>query len=765
MNFFLKARGILGINARNLDYIAKYNTHTAKKMADNKVFTKHFLSSRGIGVAKLYHLVKNYTQLTPDFFDSLPNSFVIKPNKGLGGGGILVIVDKKGSLWITASGNKLDQEFLYRHCIEILDGKYAISGTYDSVIFEERLEPHPDFRKLTNVGLPDVRVIVFNGVPVLAMLRVPTYESDGKANMEIGAIGLGIDLGTGRTTGGAQYSRFVTKMPNGASTVGFQVPMWEKVLLSAARIQNATKIGFIGVDLVVTKTGMKVLEINARSGLKIQIANKVALKTRLEKVADLKVMTPRDGVEIAQTLFSQKSSLEGEASLKPVIGIFESVMLNAEKPQILRAKIDLLAETNVINLGFYDGSILDVTLAGQRLKLPVEKGCVADADMVLAGKFLTDFYIDPSKKETRSSSVLTSQLDEKMIRSIDEKICETDEKIKLLSFLNPKNLEEQRVLFLANPELSPRFFYRECDLDLDQMRRDLKKIPEVNHTLMPLFRDKIREIESKLNLIESVGEKDFEGFSRDYFGTIPSTTYQIAAAFIQKHRWRIHPDKSPELDTKTATATIENFLRRHKLSHWKVKIKEDTVADIQVTKQHSILLKKDATFQESRLKALLAHEIGTHIFRFENGRLQPFRIFERGTAGYLRTEEGLAIWNQNQLKLDLGEKFLTPTLQVVAIHLAKKMSFSDVFQYLRQTYDVSEELAWKLCVKAKRGLVDTALPGAFTKDALYFLGLQDIESFLKKGGEIKDLYIGKIALHDLKIIAHMEGLVKAKFLP
>jgi uncharacterized protein (TIGR02421 family) len=326
-------------------------------------------------------------------------------------------------------------------------------------------------------------------------------------------------------------------------------------------------------------------------------------------------------------------------------------------------------------------------------------------------------------------------------------------------------LEEQKVLFLANPDISPRFSYRECDLDLDQMKRDLKKIPEVNHALMPLFRDKMEEIEQKLNLIGSVGGKDFEGFSRAYFGSVPATAYQSAVAFIEKHRRRVHPDKSPKIDTKTATATIESFLKKHKLSHWKVKIKEDTVSDIQVTKQHSILLKKDATFQENRLKALLVHEIGTHIFRFENGRLQPFRIFERGTAGYLRTEEGLAIWNQNQLKLDLGEKFLTPALQVVAIHLAKKMSFSDVFQYLRQTYTVSEELAWKLCVKAKRGLTDTELNGAFTKDALYFLGLQDIESFLKKGGEIKDLYVGKIALQDLKILAHMEGLVKAKFLP
>lgn len=764
MNFLKKSKDILGINARNLHYIARYNSPTAKRLADDKVFTKHFLSSRGIGVAKLHHVIRNYTQLTPDFFTSLPDSFVIKPNRGLGGGGILVLVRKQGSEWITPSGRKINSEFMYRHCIEILDGKYSISGTYDTVIFEERLEPHPDFRKLTDVGLTDVRIIVFNGVPVLAMLRVPTYESEGKANMEIGAIALGIDIGNGRTISGAQYSNFVRKMPNGNSVVGFQVPFWEETLYSAAKIQNATKIGFIGVDLVITKTGVKVLEINARSGLKIQIANRIPLKTRLEKVGDLKVLTPEDGVEIAKTLFSQKSSVDEDRSCKPVVGIFESLILNADKPCTLHAKIDLLAESNVISPRFYDGSILDITLAGKRLKLPVEKGRVTGADVKLAGKFLTEFFIDPSKKEGIEPEVLTSQLDEKMIRSVDERLCEIDEQIKLLSYINPRNLEEQRALFLANPEFSPRFFYRECDLDLEQLRRDLKRIPEVDHVLMHLFREKIEEVGHKISLVESVGTDDFENRSKQSFGSVTETTYRHAIEFLKKNSNKVRPDKSQELDLKAAVELLEAFLKSHKLSHWKIKIKEDSVSDIQVTKYHVILLKKDAVFQENRLQALLAHEIGTHVFRFENGKRQPFRIFERGTAGYLQTEEGLAIWNQNRLKLDLGDKTLTPAYQVVALHLAKKMSFCDLFHYLRNTYDLTEDLAWKLCIKSKRGFKDTVVSGAFTKDALYFTGHREVEKFIKKGGKIEDLYVGKITIHDLKLMKQVEGLKPAKFL-
>ncbi len=768
MNFFKKARGILGINARNLDFIEKYNSTVAKRFADDKIFTKQFLEPRGIRVAKLYNVISNYTQLTHDFFESLPETFVIKPNRGFGGGGIIVILRKKGRSWITASGKKLDEEFLYRHCISILDGKYSISGMDDKVIFEERLEPHPSFRKLTDVGLPDVRLIIFNLVPVLAMLRVPTYESEGKANMELGAVGLGVDIGTGRTTGGAMYSHFVKKLPNGHSTAGFQIPFWDQILAAGAKIQNVTHVGFVGADFAVTRSGPKVLEINARAGLKIQIANQIPLKDRLEKVTDLKVVSPEEGVEIAKTLFSSASkvSADDDFSRKPILGIEENVILNSEeKPIPLKARIDLSAETNVITAEFFTGSILDVTLQGKRVKLPVKKGVVHGADLLLAGKFLTDFYIDPNKKSVHiSSKGAHSQLDEKMIHNMDEKICEMDEQIKLLFYINPRNLAEQKALFLANPESSPHFFYHECDLELEQMRRDLKRLPEVDHQLFSLFQRKREEIEQKMDLIEAVGGTEFEACSEALFTSISEQSYRQALAFVRTHRNKRKPDQSAELDTDAAKKLFESFLRQHKLTHWKVKIIEDTVADVQVTKRHILFLRKGAVFHENRLKALLVHEIGTHVFRFENGKQQPFRIFERGTSKYLQTEEGLAVWNQNQLKLNLGEKFFIPAYQILAIHLAKKLSFRDLFHYLLDTYDLDSDMAWKLCVKAKRGYKDTDLPGAFTKDALYFFGNQEVEKFLAGGGKISDLYLGKISVRDVPLLRKIEGLQEPKFL-
>ncbi len=770
MLFTNDTSGILGMNARNLLYISRYNSSSNKKFADDKIFTKQFLESRGIGAARLFHTVKNQRQLTNEFFEGLPESFVIKPNRGFAGGGILVIDKRKGKNWVTVSGKKYDQEHLYLHCIDILEGKYSISGTYDYIIFEEKLDPHPDFRLLTQTGLPDVRVIVFNMVPVMAMLRVPTVESEGKANMELGAIAMGVDIGSGITTGAAKKSKFITRLPNGEKAAGFKVPYWDEILHAVAKSQSVTKIGFLGVDLVVTNTGVKILELNARPGLKIQVANRVPLKKRLDKVVDLKVLTPEEGVDVAKTLFAEKSVYEEHFIPKPIVGIYENVLLNSDPPQSLVARVALNAEKNFIAKEYYDekNKVLDITLHGKRLKLPVEKSHkdLKDADLILAGKFLSDFYIDPNKKFEKENlaEISTHSVDERMLKNIDLKIAEIDTQIKLLSFINPRNLREQKEIFLASPEFSPRFTYKDINLDIPAMRNDLKKLPEVNHELFPLFQKKIQELEDRLSMLEARGSSEYALFSERVFGKVTRHIYQEAQKFIRDHERKIKADESEELDFKKSLEILNNFLKEYGLGHWQIKILDESVADIQVTKRDAILLKKGAKFRRNRLHALLVHEIGTHVFRYENGKLQPFRILERGTANYLRTEEGLAVWNQNQLGLDLGEKFLTPAYQIITIYLANRMGFHDLFHYLKSTFNVSDDLAWKLCLKAKRGYADSESKGAFTKDAIYFMGNRDIEKYLQKGGEIADLYVGKIDIDSLQVVQKIDGLREAKFL-
>ena len=767
MKFFEKKAKILGINARNLQYLSKYNSRSDKKFADDKIFTKHFLASRGLGVAKLFHAIKSQRELTSKFLDALPESFVVKPSRGYGGGGILVIERRRGANFLSISGDSISRESLFQHCVGILEGRYSISGVSDQVIFEERLLCHPDFRVLSETGLPDVRVIVFQNVPVMAMARIPTLESEGKANMEMGAVALGIDIGSGKTTGGAHFSKFLKRMPNGESTIGFQIPFWDEILDTCTRTQMITKIGFLGVDLVVDGNGVKILEINARPGLKIQVANRAPLRDRLQKVADLKILDPADGVEVAKTLFSEKSVPDAGFVKKPTIGTLELVTLNAHPPKYLRAKVDLSATENVISPPFFasEKKVYNLTIGGVRMKLPAKKGRVNDADLILAGKYLGDFYVDPSKKwDEKRVEMLTADLDEKKLKSLDEKVCEIDRQIRLLAFINPQNLESQHELFRTHPGYEPQFSYRKSDLDFTFLHAELKKLPQIDHLLTPLYQQKITELQQKLHLLESVDSADFPRCSGKVFGSVSSGAYQRALKFVQNHQKKIRPDTSEIWDAERSESELKKYLKQHHLGHWKIKILTDSVADIQVVKKGQIFLKKDAKFSQNRLQALLAHEVGTHVFRFENGKRQDLQLFARGTAGYLQTEEGLAIWNQNALGLNLGEKFLMPAYLIIGIYWGQKMNFNDLFGYLKTHFELDDADAWKITTKVKRG-VKNGEKGAFTKDALYFLGHEQVEDFFKKSGHISELYPGKISIRDLKILKKYDRLKPGKWLP
>ena len=769
MGFFRKASAILGINARNHIYISKYNSRANKKFADDKLYTKNFLESRDIGVAKLFRVIEDYEQLRQLKAKDFPNSFVVKPNHGFGGEGILVIRGKKGNTFVTVSGRRLSFEELFLQCGAILDGKFSISGLSDKVLVEERLDPHEDFGEVGNIGLPDVRLIVFNKVPVIAMLRVPTPESEGKANVHLGAIAAGIDIGSGKTTRGVQYNKPAGKFANGRSVRNFQIPYWEEILLSAARIQATTKIGFLAIDFVITENGVKVLEVNARAGLMIQIANRVLLKARLQKIGDLKVPSPEKGVEISKTLFSPKR-VQGEKLEKPVIGLFEKVTFLSGKNKNIIAKIDPHSEENFVDESLFDPDnlISDVLINGKRLKLPFSAQDFSDESfqMVLSGKYLRDFLIDITQKAPTLQTTSSRHGEEKILKNIDRKLCGIDSKIKLLSHFKPQNLEEAKSAFLVHPTKSPKFFYKIPTISFSELRKNLQRIPQqCDHPLMPLFEKKRQEIEQKIDLIESINTIDLQKVSEKLWGKVNEALYKKAVTFLKKTPYE--KDKSKQLPFSDVVFRIEQFLKDHKLKHWQVKILDSTVADFQVSKSNEFFVKKNVKITENRLLSLLAHEVETLIYRLENGRKAPFEIFERGTAGYLRTEEGLASYNQVRVGVPLGEKVFWGAHRIVAAYMGKKMSFVDLFHYMKNTFDLSDESAWKACIKTKRGLEDTSQRISFVKDVIYFAGREEVEKFLEKNPDgMKKLYLGKIAIDDLKILEKWEkDAWESPFLP
>ena len=279
--------GVLGINRRNTAYTLKHNSRDRYPLVDDKLQTKELALKADIAVPQLYgviateYQVRRFAEVVEPYED-----FALKPSRGSGGSGILVVVGRSKDMYRQVDGSLLTWQEVAYHLSNIISGMHSLGGQPDKALIEYRVHFDPLFEAISYQGVPDIRVIVFLGVPVMSMVRLPTRMSCGKANLHQGAIGAGIDLATGTTLTAVLRNSIVREHPDtGYPVSGVKIPHWEKLLKIAAQCNELTGLGYIGVDLVLDKErGPLILEMNARPGLNIQIANRAGLLPRLRLV-------------------------------------------------------------------------------------------------------------------------------------------------------------------------------------------------------------------------------------------------------------------------------------------------------------------------------------------------------------------------------------------------------------------------------------------------------------------------------------------------
>lgn len=346
------------MNARNLKYIRPHNRKRGREIADNKLLCKRVLKKNNLPAPGLIAKIRNHEELANFNWDALPNSFALKPNRGFGGEGILVVYGKKkngDAVWIKADGSSVTLDDIKNHVRDILDGSFSLANTPDIAFFEERLKLLKLFKPYTYKGIPDIRVIVYNHVPVMAMLRLPTKSSQGKANLQQGAIGVGIDLATGTTTTAILGKGHLIEYVPGTRLIlsGIKIPYWKDILRMSISAQQISGLGFLGADIAIDREhGPVILELNSRPGLSIQLANLSGLKGRLNRIAGLKIKTAERGMRVGMNLFGGEIEEEiEELSGKRVIGSVEKVKLigkNGKEVEV-EAKIDTGASSTSID--------------------------------------------------------------------------------------------------------------------------------------------------------------------------------------------------------------------------------------------------------------------------------------------------------------------------------------------------------------------------------------------------------------------------------
>jgi alpha-L-glutamate ligase-like protein len=292
----LRELGILGMNRRNAACILDHNPRARFPIVDDKLRLHRLCRQIGVPTPDVYVEVSSYALLR-----RLPvllaerSDFVIKPNRGSAGRGVLVVTGRDGKGYRRHNGEHLSLDALRQHLSDILSGMYSLGGQPDTAIVQQRIRLHPAFEAISYKGIPDVRVVLYRNEPAMAMLRLPTKESGGRANLHQGGIGTGVDLESGVTHHAVQRNRFVESHPDtGRPVVGMTVPYWSEVLRLSRRVAEAVGLGYLGVDVVVdAEQGPLLLEGNARPGLAIQIANGRGLIPRLEEIDALLDQAPR----------------------------------------------------------------------------------------------------------------------------------------------------------------------------------------------------------------------------------------------------------------------------------------------------------------------------------------------------------------------------------------------------------------------------------------------------------------------------------------
>jgi alpha-L-glutamate ligase-like protein len=305
----LDGRGIMGMNQRNALYVGPLNPRRAYPTVDNKRLTHRLAARQGIPTPELYGVIEAHSQVRelPRLVAGRP-AFVVKPARGAAGNGIVLIAARDGDRLAKPSGETLTWDELSYHVASVISGIYSLEGLEDQALVEAFIRVDPVFEAVSYRGVPEIRVIVYRGVPAMAMVRLPTRRSDGKANLHQGAIGAGISLGRGITVAAVQGRAVIARHPDTEKPVaGIAVPYWERILEMAARGWEMTGLGYLGADLVIDRAqGPVLLELNARPGLAIQLANQDGLRERLRRVdaAWKPGLAVEERVALARSLFA-----------------------------------------------------------------------------------------------------------------------------------------------------------------------------------------------------------------------------------------------------------------------------------------------------------------------------------------------------------------------------------------------------------------------------------------------------------------------------
>lgn len=343
----------------------------------------------------------------------------------------------------------------------------------------------------------------------------------------------------------------------------------------------------------------------------------------------------------------------------------------------------------------------------------------------------------------------------KAVWRIDRQLSEVSNAYDFLLAVTPVNSHGAWNVFRKNHfEKAPRFVYRPIPVSPTLLKRKLFAISierVEDPGLARIFREKQSEIDRHLTGLLDRETKRFLYASLQLFGEVDDSLLEVAKQFLDRI-----PPQSREGSAKRvgAAAFAERaeqefalFRQAYPEFSAKISIRKDT-SGLMVSRGN-LLIANDMSIPVSRVEALIQHEVGTHVLTYYNGRSQRFRQLYSGLAGYEELQEGLAVMAEFLVGgLSLPRLRLLAARVVAARRLTDGASFVDTFRELDRNYEFNQATAFNITMRIFRG-------GGLTKDAVYLRGLIRLHQYLRTGGELEPLLVGKISAENIPLIKEL----------
>jgi uncharacterized protein (TIGR02421 family) len=345
----------------------------------------------------------------------------------------------------------------------------------------------------------------------------------------------------------------------------------------------------------------------------------------------------------------------------------------------------------------------------------------------------------------------------KAVWDVDEKLAAVSNSFDFLLQVTPTNPEEAWHGFRRRRfEAAPEFSSRPLKLDPALAKRKLFQIPIErieDPTLAQLFRDQQIELDRRLTLLGDRGTPQFLYGSLQLFGGIEASLLELAEEILDRVPSRSRDESTRgAADAKAfaarASAEIEYYRRLHPGVRGKVEVRKD-FSGLMVSRGN-LLVGAGTRIPQSRVEALVAHEVGTHIVTYVNGRAQPLRQLYVGLPGYDELQEGIAVLAEYLVGGFSRPRLRLLAARVLAVHrMVEGADFVEVFRELDRAHDFAQRTAFSIAMRVFRG-------GGLTKDAVYLRGLVGLLAYLREGGALEPLLVGKLGPDHVPVIEELQ---------